>query len=37
MTITKYIIDTSSLIELNRHNPMDVYPGVWKNIENLIG
>ncbi len=36
MTLVKYIIDTSSLIELNRHNPMDVYPGVWHNIENLI-
>lgn len=36
MTVTKYIIDTSSLIELNRHNPMDIYPGVWKNIENLV-
>lgn len=31
-----YIIDSSSLIELDRHNPMDVYPSVWKNIESLI-
>ncbi len=36
MTSNYYIIDTSSLIELNKHNPRDVYPGVWKNIERLI-
>lgn len=31
-----YIIDTSSLIELNKHNPMDVYPGVWQKMEGLV-
>jgi hypothetical protein len=36
MTSNCYIIDTSSLIELNKHNPMDVYPGVWQKIEQLI-
>lgn len=36
MTSNCYIIDTSSLIELNKHNPMDVYPGVWEKIEQLI-
>lgn len=36
MTDNCYIIDTSSLIELNKHNPMDVYPGVWQRIEQLI-
>lgn len=36
MTLILYIIDSSSLIELNKHNPMDVYPGVWKKIEGLI-
>lgn len=37
MTVTWYVIDTSSLIELNKHNPMDVYPGVWTRMEQLIG
>ncbi len=36
MTANDYIIDASSLIELHRHNPIDIYPSVWKNIENLI-
>ncbi|MEA1994201.1 MAG: DUF4411 family protein [Euryarchaeota archaeon] len=36
MTVTLYIIDTSSLIELNKHNPMDIYPGVWKKMEGLV-
>ncbi|WMT43722.1 MAG: DUF4411 family protein [Cuniculiplasma divulgatum] len=29
-------MDSSSLIELNRHNPIDVFPSVWKNMESLI-
>ena len=37
MTSNNYIIDSSSLIELNRHNPIDVFPSVWKNMESLIG
>jgi len=36
MTSSCYIIDTSSLIELNKHNPMDVYPGIWERMEQLI-
>ncbi len=36
MTTNVYIIDTSSLIELNKHNAMDVYVSVWKNISELI-
>ena len=36
MTSNTYIMDSSSLIELHRHNPMDVYPSVWKNLEFLI-
>ena len=32
----KYVIDTSSLVKLNRENPIDVYPSVWKKIEELI-
>lgn len=37
MTSNNYIVDSSSLIELNRHNPIDVFPSVWKNLESLIG
>ena len=36
MTLTEYIIDSSSLMGLNRNNPMDIYPSVWKNIEILV-
>ena len=36
MTSNYYIIDSSSLIELNRHNPIDVFPTVWQKIESLI-
>ncbi|MBU4266266.1 MAG: DUF4411 family protein [Candidatus Altiarchaeota archaeon] len=36
MSSNFYIIDTSSLIELNKHNPRDVYPGPWNKIELLI-
>ncbi len=36
--ITKnfYIIDTSSLIELNKKYPIDVFPSLWKRVEDLI-
>ncbi len=37
MTNDIYIIDSSSLIELNKHNPMDVYVSVWNKISLLIG
>jgi len=36
MTSNHYIIDSSSLMELNRHNPIDVFPTVWQRIESLI-
>lgn len=36
MTNNIYIIDSSSLIDLNKHNAMDVYVSVWKNISELI-
>lgn len=36
MTSNHYIIDSSSLMELNRHNPLDVFPTVWNKIESLI-
>lgn len=31
-----YVIDSSSLIELSRMNPMDIYESVWKNLEVLL-
>lgn len=31
-----YIIDSCSLIDLNRHNPLDVFPSLWKRIKELI-
>ena len=36
MDKNQYIIDTSSLIDLARKNPFDVYPSVWANMEILI-
>lgn len=36
MTNNIYIIDSSSLIDLNKHNAMDVYVSVWKNISELV-
>ncbi len=36
MTSNHYIIDSCSLMELNRHNPLDVFPSVWEKIEDLI-
>ncbi len=35
MTFNHYIMDTSSLVELNRHNPIDVFPSVWNSLESL--
>ena len=35
MISNHYIMDTSSLVELNRHNPIDVFPSVWNNLESL--
>jgi len=34
--INYYVIDTSSLIDLNYRYPVDVFPGIWKNLETLI-
>jgi hypothetical protein len=31
-----YIIDSCSLIDLNRHNPIDVFPSLWGKISILI-
>ncbi len=31
-----YIIDSCSLIDLNRHNPIDVFPTLWQKIGDLI-
>ncbi|MGM5484332.1 MAG: DUF4411 family protein [Nanobdellota archaeon] len=36
MTSNCYIIDTSSLVKLNRNNPLDVFPTIWKKLEQLI-
>jgi len=38
MTDTKnyYVIDSCSLIELNRKYPIDIFPTVWKKVEILI-
>ena len=36
MTNNIYIIDSSSLIEINRHHAMDVFVGLWKNLSSLI-
>ena len=36
MTQNCYIIDTSSLVRLNKETPLDIYPSVWKNIGLLI-
>ncbi|MBU2561557.1 MAG: DUF4411 family protein [Nanoarchaeota archaeon] len=36
MTSNHYVIDTCSLIALNRHNPLDVFPSVWNKLESLI-
>jgi len=37
MTIEeKYVIDASSLIDLNKFNPIDLYPTPWERIEKLI-
>jgi len=36
MTYNSYIMDSSSLIDLNKHSPIDVFPSVWKNLESLI-
>jgi hypothetical protein len=35
MTSNHYIMDTSSLVEFNRHNPIDVFPSLWNNLESL--
>ena len=31
-----YVIDSSSLIELNRRYPIDVFPTLWRNVESSI-
>ena len=35
MTSNCYIIDTSSLVKLNKDNPLDVFPSIWRNLETL--
>ena len=31
-----YIIDSCSLVDLNRHNPIDIFPSLWNKLEGLI-
>jgi rRNA maturation endonuclease Nob1 len=35
MTDNIYIIDTSSLVKLNRNNPIDVFPSIWEKLKFL--
>ena len=35
MTDDVYIIDTSSLVKLNRNNPIDVFPSIWEKLKFL--
>lgn len=35
MTSDLYIIDTSSLVKLNRNNPIDVFPSIWDKLQLL--
>jgi len=35
MTNNVYIIDTSSLVRLNRNNPIDVFPSIWEKLKFL--
>lgn len=36
MTSNCYIIDTSSLVKLNKDNPLDVFPSIWDKLKGLI-
>jgi len=36
MTSNCYIIDTSSLVKLNRDNPLDIFPTIWKKLKDLV-
>jgi hypothetical protein len=31
-----YVIDTCSLVELERYHPIDIFPSVWASLESLI-
>ena len=35
MTNNVYIVDTSSLVKLNRNNPIDVFPSIWEKLKLL--
>ncbi|MCK4670026.1 MAG: DUF4411 family protein [Nanoarchaeota archaeon] len=36
MTSNCYIIDSSSLVRLNRNNPLDIFPTIWEHLEKLV-
>lgn len=31
-----YVVDTSSLIDLQNHYPLELFPNVWERFESLI-
>jgi hypothetical protein len=35
-TIDYYVVDSSSLIELNLRYPIDIFPGTWNKLQTLI-
>ena len=36
MTSNCYVIDTSSLVKLNKDNPIDVFPTIWEKLKYLV-
>jgi len=36
MNKNRYVIDTSSLIDLSRQYPRDIFPRVWEQLERLV-
>jgi len=33
--VSHYIIDSCSFVEINRNNPLDVFPTLWKRLAQL--
>ena len=31
-----YVVDSCSMIDLNRHNPIDIFPSLWEKIKRVI-
>ena len=36
MTSNHYVIDSCSLIDLNKYSPIDVFPSLWEKLSSLI-